>query len=341
MKIFFAILLFTLSCLSCTKSTNTTEQVVAFPVAGSIGATVQSIPVPILLPRHIGTLDDYLFVYKEKEEKLFAFFDLHDGSYINDAGTRGQGPNEFNMLDTRSFNNIGENLFTVFEAGSNLLKTVEFDGTELSVRHANAIFKQGVSNNGFYSLIDSMYLTLGRLEGNSEFCLLNGKTDELIEIGEYPSWVKQEDVVDKPPLFVPFLKTCAVHPSGRKIVAFYTRFKRLRIYDEKLNVLHDVEVQAKPCSVNFQKPVEEQPIYYIGTPCVTQEYIYVLCANSNTGVEQYELQVWDWQASPIACFQFDRKLSMIAISFKYNKLYAIDNKIDNELYVYDLPSINL
>ncbi|MCD8181838.1 MAG: TolB-like 6-bladed beta-propeller domain-containing protein [Bacteroides sp.] len=340
MKNAFLILLVVISCLACTTSTGETEQVSAFPVTGYLKATVRAIPVPVLLPRYMGLLDDYLFIYKEKEEKLFAFFNLNDGSYIGDVGMRGQGPNEFIMLDTRSFNSIGGNRFTVFEAGSNLLKTVGFDGTKLSVYDAKAIFEQGISNNGFYCLADSMYLTLGRLEGNTEFCLLDGKTGKLTEIGEYPSWIKQEEVINNPPLFVPYIKTCAVHPDGRKVTAFYSRFKHLRIYDDKMNMLHDVEVQIAPCSVDFQKPVQEQTVYYTGAPCVTPEYIYVLCENSNTGVGQYELQVLDWQASPIACFQFDRKLSMIAVSSRYNRIYAVDSGIDDELYIYDLPSFN-
>ena len=30
---------------------------------------------------------------------------------------------------------------------------------------------------------------------------------------------------------------------------------------------------------------------------------------------------------------------MMAISLQYNKIYALDNLVDNELYVYDLPKL--
>ena len=62
----------------------------------------------------------------------------------------------------------------------------------------------------------------------------------------------------------------------------------------------------------------------------------MLCANLQTGVDCHELQVWDWEGRPVARFKFDRKLSMMAVSPKYNKIYALDN----ELYVYDLPQLN-
>lgn len=337
----FLLLLLVFLCSSCKDKGNVTVEITSFPQVENLQGIVKSISTPVLLPRYIGTLDDYLFVYKEREENLFAFFRLDDGSYIHDAGTRRQGPDEFNLLDTRSFDTtVGGNAFTVLEAGSNLLKTVKYDGRKLSVTACKSIFGQGVSNNGFYALADSMYLTFGRLEGNSEFCLWNEKTGELVEKGDYPEWVEMERKPDTPPLFVPYLKTCVVHPSGKKFAAFYSRFKRIRIYDYSCSLLHDIDVKVSPCSISFEKPIQEQPVYYIGQPYATERYIYVLCANSNTGVDQYELQVWDWEGKPVACYQLDRKLSMMTISMKYKKIYAMDNQIDNELYVYDLPLLN-
>lgn len=339
-KAFLLLVVLFCFCMSCTEKSKHCETVSSFPITEDLEAEVLTIPIPIFLPRYIGVLDDYLYIYKEKEEHLFSFFDLKDDRYVGDMGKRGQGPDEFLMLDVRGFNRMKGNRFTVFEAGSNLLKTVEFDGIKLSVKEVKPFFKQGITSNGFYCLADSMFLTLGRLEGDSEYCLLNGKTGELSEIGEYPSWVEREDVTNNPPLFVPYLKTCAVRPDKKRIVSFYSRFKHLRIYDDKMEMLHDIDVRIPPCIVNFQKPAQEQPVYYIGAPCATEERIYVLCANSHTGSEQYELQVWDWKGKPIACFRLDRKISMLTIDTRSNKAYAVDNQIADELYVYRLPLMN-
>lgn len=333
--------LLTILCVSCTNKVGKEEEILEFPLTGSLTAQIAPVPTPILLPRHIGVTDDYLFVYKEREEKLFAFFSLEDGRYIQDAGDRGQGPNEFNLLDSRSFNtSLGQNQFTVMEAGSNLLKQVEYDGEQIHVMSSKPVFETGISNNGFYVLADSVYLTLGRLERDNEYCLLDGKTGKLTEKGEYPNWFQPEKKEGNPPLFVPYLKTCIVHPEKNKVAAFYARFKRFRIYDNALNILHDVNVKVEPCFTKFDGPVQEQPVYYIGQPYATENHIYVLCANLQAGVDCHELQVWDWEGRPVARFKFDRKLSMMAVSPKYNKIYALDNQVDNELYVYDLPQLN-
>lgn len=58
-------------------------------------------------------------------------------------GNRGQGPNDFNLLDTRSFY-LYENEFKVLEVGSNLLKTVAIQNNELKV-----VNNQPVLNRGF------------------------------------------------------------------------------------------------------------------------------------------------------------------------------------------------
>ena len=72
------------------------------------------------------------------------------------------------------------------------------------------------------------------------------------------------------------------------------------------------------------------------------DYVYVLCSNSNVG-ESYksqfsEIQVWDWEGNPIVCYKLDRKISMFALSDKYDKIFALNRLNDDELYIYDISS---
>lgn len=59
-------------CLSCTNPQTTCEAVTSFPQTADLKAEILPVPVPVLLPRYIGIMGDYLYIYKEKEEKLFA-----------------------------------------------------------------------------------------------------------------------------------------------------------------------------------------------------------------------------------------------------------------------------
>ena len=59
-----------------------------------------------------------------------------------------------------------------------------------------------------------------------------------------------------------------VSPDRKRIAAFYSYFKRMRIYDEHLNLLQDVDIQIKPFHTHFSPAghVAQQPQYYIGQP---------------------------------------------------------------------------
>lgn len=334
MKIIFIILLI-ISCLSCSDDG---QGIIVnnFPVKGELNAHIHHIESPILLPRYMGIEDGYLFVYKEREEFLFTMFRLPKLEFVNNMGKRGQGPNEFNILDTRSFNTCNNGLFSVLEAGSNMLKSVRFDNGKLEVFESEKMFDMGINHNGLYSLNENKWLTMGALEEDNEYCLIDKHTKEAVKSECYPEWTKIQGK-NAPPKFVTYLKSCVVHPEGNMFASFYGRFKRMRIYNEDMKLIHDVNIKTEPCKTSFDEPIEKQPVYYIGQPYATEKHIYALCANKNTGVDRCELHVFDWSGNPSACYSFDRNVSLIAISTEYGKIYALDKRLPDELYVYDLP----
>jgi hypothetical protein len=319
--------------VSQSMSDSTLSVVTAFGKTGELMASVKKISEPVLLPRFMCVANDYLFVYKEKESLLFEIFHLPEGTYLCSAGYRGQGPDDFLLLDTRSFQ-VSGNGFKVMEAGTNQLKTVLFENNQLHVSHAEKML-ENPSNNGFYPLADSIYLTLGNIGDLNEYNLLDKKTGSITETGDYPQWAGA-NVTEPGQVFFTYLKSCVVHPDGRKFAAFYARFKRLRIYDHSATLLHDIDVRTEPYSTN----TENQYVYYIGQPQAVGNYIHALCLNSKEHPDApnaCELQIWDWDGNPVACYRFDRKISLIALSEKYNKLFALDMAVDDELYIYDIP----
>ena len=153
--------------------------------------------------------------------------------------------------------------------------------------------------------------------------------------GDYPHW---QEIPKEVPVFLTYLKTCVSHPNGKRFAAFYGRFKRWRLFDESLNMIKDIDVKVEPCQTDAAQNPANQPTYYIGQPYATDKHIYVLCSNKNTEKDgRSELQVWDWDGNALACYTFDRKLSLMAISEKYNKIYGVDNMIEDKIFVYNLP----
>ena len=292
----------------------------------------------------MGITGDRLLIYKDKEDTLFQFFALPECEYVGSAGTRGQGPDEFGLPDTRSFC-MNDTDFSLLEVGTNLIKTVTYNDTVLKVTRVEPIFQPGISNIGYYPLADSICLTLGSLAENYEYCLLDRKNNRSTFLGDFPDWVDVDAQFNGVPASFIYIKTCVLSPDRSRFAAFYGYFKRFRIYDSLVNLIRDVEVQTEPYQTRFRGPEEiaDQPVYYIGQPQAIGDYIYALCSNATGSRLQStcrpELHVFDWEGRPVACYQFDRRVSLFAISERHGLIVALDNRNPDELYLYELPKL--
>lgn len=330
-----------ISLFSCSQKEGTTV-ITDFPLKMQLKASVVQLPAPIYLPRHIGVFNDILFVYKEKEEQLFDFYKLPDCIHLGSFGNRGAGPDDFGLLDTRSFESTQKG-FRVMQAGSNLLKTIEFDGSRLSVVQSEKMFENYPSNNGFYPLGNNGYLTLGDINGTKEYRVFNNQSGVITDASDYPQWVKWEDFPSKPPAFITYIKSCVVHPDKELFASFYARFKRFRIYDLSANLLVDADVRIEPYTLALNEDVRMQPVYYTGQPFATDRYIYVLCANTDGNHPDAppcpELHIFDWDGKAVGCYAFDRRVDYMVVSPQHKRIYTLNNQKENELYVYDLPNL--
>ena len=320
----------------------------AFPKTFELTADTRKIPVAFLLPRAMLISNDNLFVYKDNEEFLFDIFRLPDCDYLCSAGTRGQGPDDFLFLDFRSFQPTN-NGFKVLDLESNRFKTVVFENNYLSTMSSEQIFQDKGAHNGLYSLTDNVFLTFGQMMEPNEYTLINTKTETFTKTGNYPQWLPESSSMSgvEQSLFT-YVKDCVVHPDGKKFASFYSRFKRIRIYEyepnESITLLHDVDVQVSPYSDN---PEKERYQYYVGQPQAIGDYIYAICSNVNMDndpqdaqvANDCEIQVWDWDGNPVANFRIGRYISSMVLSEKYNKIYALNKFVEDELYIYEIPSI--
>lgn len=339
------LLCFLLLCSACNDNKDVKVTAVAsFPQTLALTAQVKTVPVPFLLPRYIGIADDQLFMYKEREKELFEFFSLPDCAYIGSAGTRGSGPDEFvSLLDPRGFQKLDSG-FSVFESQMNVLKTLKYQDENLKVVQTENIMQPG-QTNGYYPLQDDTFVTLGNLIESKEYFLYDRKKQDVIQKFDYPQWISGQEEYEGIALTFAYMKQCVVHPERNKFAAFYTYFKRLRIYDKYMTLLHDVDIKVEPYHTNFAVGGDNRksPLYYTGQPQAVNNLIYVLCLNAEAGGAEAkckpELHVFDWDGNPVACYKLDRRVSLFAISEKHKRIYAVDNLSDKEIYIYDLPEI--
>lgn len=312
--------------------------VTAFKTNGELKSSTQKIPASVAIIRGMFISDDFLFLYKQKDTTLFDIFKLPNCQYINSSGYKGNGPSDFIFLDPRSFT-AKKDGFSVLEAGSHILKTVKMQDQELIVSNTEKMFEESEATNGFYTLSENKYLSFGNINNDKEFIIFDNNNKTSMEVGDYPSWAKTN--VDQPyQKFITYIKNCVVHPNGSMFAAFYGRFKRFRIYNGSGMLLHDVNVMIEPFSTDIEKEYEKQWTYYIGSPQVINNYIYTICINQKgNDRKNCELQIWDWEGKPIACYNLDKQVSYFSISYKYNKLFTYDVNTDDEIYIYELPIV--
>ena len=322
------------------------KEITSFNKNGQLTAQVKKIAEPILLPRYMGITGEKLMVYKEKEHYMFEFFSLPEAEYLGSAGTRGQGPNEWiGILDPRSFC-LSDTAFSVIDASVGLLKTAVYRGdSTLAIVRDEPVREGRMPYQGFYPLRDSMYAVAGNIMEPQELCLFDGRSNEVVKSTDFPHWVDLDGSGNQLAPAFAYIKNCVVNAEGTRLASFYGYFKRMRIYDGQLNLLHDVDIRIAPCHTNFSLTgnMAQQPVYYIGQPQAVGGYIYALCSNaagSGHDVEKHpELHVFDWEGNAVACYGLDRDVSLIAISGKHRKMYALNMNVEDELYIYDLPEL--
>lgn len=329
------ILLFSIVTISCTEKDRTIHEVTEFPEIKELIWNSHTISNPILLPRAMFTSGKHLIIYKQKDNFLFDIYSLEPFEYLFSAGTKGLGPNDFGSLDSRSFIPQKKG-FSVLESGSHLLKEIEITD-HLETVSSKKIFDQHSASNGFYPVTNNQYLMFGNIEDSNEYYLFDKKNKSMNKFGEYPEWTKGFKPFER---FLLGIKNCVVHPNGRMFAVFYGRMKHIKFYNDSGVLLHDISVNIPPYLKKISNLNPEELATFYLSPQSTSKYIYVLCSNKiseNISTPTQELQVWDWNGKPVICYKLNKPVSLITISEVQNKIYAIDQDNENQIYTHELP----
>ncbi len=227
------------------------------------------------------------------------------------------------------------------DVGAYSIKEVKRSPEQFAV-HSKEVFRNGVQAvNGFLDLGEGKICILSPngVDMDTEYLIIDTNTNESVKVSPYPSltdnYAKEEPGVKAQV----YRKEGVVKPDKSKFAYFYTYFKFFRIHDRDGNLLKEVTVQVEPYNKEYEQDYEKSMQYYM-SPRATDKYIYVMCLNlkgSERLVSTVELQIWDWDGSPIGKYTLDKAMYFYAISEKYGKLYGIHPLIEDTIYAFDLP----
>lgn len=320
-RIFFTSL-FILSFLleGCTYRGKQAEQ---FPPLKKLEADSISTPPILLSVTRLFFANNLLVAYQQRNDTMFSFWKIPECDYLFKAGYRGEGPDDFLMLD-KVFQETQYG-FKTFEIASNKVKEIamEPNGTfrVVSAKQLN-VAQRGL--NRFLFLADDSYCFVSD-EEDYEYVLLD-KDGAVQYFGSYPEGLLEKNAEDLN-RFV-YNKLTVSNPKGDKFAAFYAYVKLCRIYNSKGKLLKEIMLEQPQKNVS-----EEKHIYYSSYPYADENYIYVLTNKEEGKV----LEIWDWEGIPKAHYLLDKPVNCLAVSPVNGKLYAVCPNREDVIYTYNIP----
>ncbi len=142
------------------------------------------VPPVLLYPRGLYLLKDQLVAINSKMDTIFYAFSLPDLKFQKAFGVKGQGPNDFNMINARPVE-ITDHTFTVLDSKN--LKTVDMASIVPQVT-VTPVPGSEPYYNGFIRLTDDLFCYEGGPDAEKELRLLRGN-GETKDFGEYPEAV--------------------------------------------------------------------------------------------------------------------------------------------------------
>lgn len=309
--------------LGCTPKSN---QANCFPPIQNLTADSISIPPILLSVSRLFITNNTLVAYEQRKDTLFSFWSLPHCKLLFSAGSNGQGPDDFLMLD-RNFK-ITPKGFSVFELPSNTVKEVEImPGNKLKTVSAKKVPTDISPLNRLLFLENNSYCFISSDE-KTEYTLLD-QSGNSRNVSEYPTSLGNQNEGESNQFT--YNKVTVAKPDGSKFAAFYAYLKLIRFYHSDGTVLKEVLLE-KP-----QLPTtgEKKTVYYSSHPYANDQFIYVITAAQ---ADQTILEVWDWDGTPIANYLLDQKIAMFTVSEEQNKVYAVDKEKEGVIYTYTLPA---
>ena len=306
-------------------------------------------PVPHRVLGRMFTTDDYLVIFpcNRMEENFFKYYSLDDLRFVLAGGQYEPGYDNMNNRRPDALTRISYYYFTPEGNRFTMIDNQTFKQIDIAEGKVNIINKDAINTpmnmpavNNYSKIDDNVYcLTNTDITRPYEFILFDKQGENPKWISPYPKWA---NVKEELPLFT-YISVVVPNPALKRFMVLYGKFRRLRLFDSKGNMLKDISVEFPfkfpPYDENNQSIMLSYSI-----PYADDKYVYAICYNARSNVtnKSTELQIWNWNAEPVAVLHLDKGLRQFAISEKKRRLYATDplnadEKIRGKIFWCDLP----
>ncbi len=361
--VFYAFCLsFIFGCNSSSKHLKNVDYVLDdFPKKINLESEELKISSVLLKIDELLVIDSLVVVYQNRKDTIFSIFQLPDLKHIHSFGSKGNGPNEFNLSFSATFGPVYGTANSTFAIGNKMTKVHYYRINDLLNKEQTPykIASLPPKLNGFRAIsYIGDTLIYGAPYGKTnidifKYTISDKKLDSYLE---YP---------DDYPLISGEIKRgvygcyMAAKPDRTKFARSYANMGIIEIYDISKDNHSPFVISYKDfpslkenlhldSSTKFPNHRQEQKIFSWGIRA-NDKYIYTLVYNDRYDkvvgeegpLESFipEIHIFDWSGNPIAKCTPDHNFIMYDIDSEGRYLYTSSLFDENIIRRYDLSKV--
>ena len=287
--------------------------------------------------------DQYLILTNSQENSLFKVYALPDLTFLYSWGKQGRGPDEFLVAPITNLNQVDERVY-VYELGTRELKSYQVTDSTFSNLRTNSISYEGQTNvhTSLTVVTDSLVIAeYGKEHADDDYEYIALEPDN-----ETPKFKFGDYLTDDQQGFERYFsdfKTTAASPNSHRIASFYLYHNRLKIFDDKGELLHNRQVRD---SELLNRDIIQGEFQYRIIMDVSESFIFSMGIYKNreeiadsTDNMMTTFEIWDWNGKPLQRVRFDRFINHFTVSDELQKVYGYSDLINDEIYEYDIGDL--
>lgn len=353
---FILISVWTITLFIVHKSSNADAQIkdVKFPVEKNLVSKSIDTP-PVIYSMHSGLVitGKYLVLIESKADHVFSVFKLPDCRYLGGFGILGRGPNEIGYINEQSATPTQSGI-RIFDIHSGLLK-IDISDFELNKKFtltkiAKFPPKLQMLNDPFL-LNDSTVcgIPYPQVEKTSKgdyisrfsskpYITYNLQSGQIDYFGKYPNIYPK---VKSDYLWIVYFHKTVVKPDQQKFASFGNMIKMLSLYNSN-SILEKESILRTQDNFFDGEYIRKNALMYYTSVKATDKYIFAIC--ENVPIEEIfqnkpTLEIWDWNANPIACFNLDRPVAAFDVTPDSKTIYFIDHTTQDKIFVCEINGL--
>lgn len=132
-----------------------------------------------------------------------------------------------------------------------------------------------------------------------------------------------------------YAHSIVVKPGGDRLLVFYLRTRRCRIYDKKGVLLHDILLNYEPCQAVVDTDMKKR-FSHITDAFVTDNNIYLLVPDSKEENSLSTLLVGNWSGEFETRYHMNQHISYFFIDESSNRFCGINSNDPHHFYLFNM-----